>query len=161
MRTEERKPLRLDSYDYSQPGTYFVTICTLDRSKLFWSAPPVGQGLCPCLSVEGNIAGKELETLAARFPSVTVDKYVIMDDHIHALLTLDRQGQSPCPTLGAVIGAYKSITTKRINEVRETQGKRVWQRRFYDHVIRDENDFLTKWNYIDTNPCRRREQNEE
>ena len=68
------------------------------------------------------------------------------------------QGQSPCPTLGAVIGAYKSITTKRVNERMGTPGSKLWQFRFYDHVIRDDNDFLTKWNYIDINPARRGEE---
>lgn len=156
----ERKSIRLTGYDYAQSGSYFVTICTQGRVKMFWEGKSVGQGLCPCLSLVGEIAEEEIKALSKRFPSVVLDKYVVMADHIHLLLTMERQGQSPCPTLGEVIGAYKSITTKRINRCMSTPGQKVWQARFYDHVIRDENDFLTKWNYIDTNPLNGEESEE-
>ena len=151
---DTRKDIRLRDYDYSQRGAYFVTICTQNRRNVFWRSAPVGQGLCPCLSAQGCIAKEELELLADRFPSVRLDKYVVMDNHVHVLLTLTRQGQSPCPTLGAVIGAYKSITTKRINMMQGTPGEKLWQFRYYDHIIRDDNDFLTRWAYIDANPAR-------
>ena len=151
---ETRKNIRLRGYDYGRDGAYFVTVCTQNREKRFWSNPPVGQGLCPCLSREGEIVREEIKSIGTRFPSVAVEKFVVMDNHIHILLSLLRQGQSPCPTVGGVIGALKSITTKRINALRNTPGEKLWQFRYYDHIIRDENDFLTKWHYIDTNPAR-------
>ena len=155
MTMETRKSIRLSGYDYSQQGAYFITVCTRNREPLFWvRSAPVGQGLCPCLSPEGIIVRDEIDALEARFPSVHIEKYVVMDDHIHILFHLTRQGQSPCPTIGAIIGALKSITTKRINGMRGTPGWKLWQFRYYDHVIRDDNDFLIKWNYIDTNPAR-------
>ena len=154
---ETRKNIRLPGFDYSGEGAYFVTICTQDRKKIFWRCSPVGQGLCPCLSPEGAIVRDETEALEERFSSVKIGKYVVMDDHVHILLRLVRQGQSPCPALGAVIGALKSITTKKINERRNTPGEKLWQFRYYDHIIRDDNDFMSRWNYIDPNPARWRE----
>ena len=152
---EGRKSIRLEGYDYAGQGAYFVTICSRNREPVFWSNPPVEQGLCPCLSPQGEIAQEEILALSRRFSSVVIDKYVVMDDHVHILLTTTWQGQSPCPTLGTVIGAYKSVTTKRVNLLQGTPGYKLWQFRYYDHVIRDDNDFLTKWNYIDSNPVRR------
>lgn len=151
----ERKDLRLKGYDYSRAGAYFVTVCIKDREKILWDpAAPVGQGLGPCLSPAGIIVQKEIEALAGRFPGVTVDKYVVMEDHVHILLTFSGQGQSPCPTLGAVIGAFKSLTTKKINVMLSTPGRKIWQWRFHDHIIRDEQDYRARWAYIDTNPAR-------
>jgi REP element-mobilizing transposase RayT len=110
---------------------------------------------------------EEIENLSQRFSTVDIEKYTVMPNHVHILLTLKRQGQSPCPTrsahektLGGILGAYKSITTKKLNQMDRTPGRKIWQFRYYDHVIRDENDFLTKWNYIDTNPARWREDEE-
>ena len=157
MSGQTRKPVRLRGYDYSSGGTYFVTICSQDRKRIFWSEQPVGQGLSPCLSPAGLIVQEEIEALPERFPSILIDNYVVMDNHVHILLTITRQGQSPCPTLGAVIGACKSITTKRINKMWNTLGRRLWQWRFHDHIIRDEADYLSRWTYIETNPARRRE----
>ena len=157
MKQGPRKTIRLPGYDYSRPGAYFVTTCTIGREPLFWrEVPVVGQGLYPCLSSAGTIAREELEQLPIRFPSVVIEQYVIMSDHIHLLLTL-RQGQSPCPTLGDVVGAYKSIVTKGINRLYGTPGTKIFQRRYYEHVIRNEEDFLSTWQYIQSNPARWRE----
>jgi len=136
--------------------------------------PCVGQGLCPCLSPRGTIVEEELKALSDRFPSVWLEKYVVMPDHVHLLLTLQRQGQSPCPTLtagdrqdpalavgdgnsptlGAVVGAFKSVSTKRINQEQGTPGEKIWQARYYEHIVRNEPDFLSIWQYIQENPAR-------
>lgn len=163
-----RKSIRLNGYDYSQVGAYFVTICTQIRAPLFWQRnSSVGQGLCLCLPSEsacppsfdppglsalGHIVQNELEALPERFPSVILDKYVVMPDHIHVILIFTRQGQSPCPTLGAVVEAFKSITTKQINRYWETPGQKIWPFRYHDHIIRNEADYRRIWQYIDTNP---------
>lgn len=157
MNRGPRKNIRLSGYDYSRVGAYFVTICTTGRAPIFWK-----DFLFPELSPSGMIAAEEIRVLEDRFPSVRIEKYVIMPDHVHILLTLrrqgqsgeGRQGQSPCPTLGSVVGAYKSISTKRINRETGAPGEKIWQPRYYEHIVRGEEDFLTIWQYIQENPAR-------
>lgn len=103
---------------------------------------------------------EELENLQSRFPALTIDQAAIMPNHIHLLLRISA-GASPRPTEGSretsvidVVRVLKSITTRRWNALRGTAGRRLWQSSFYDHVIRDENDYLTKWDYIATNLAR-------
>ena len=93
MNRGPRKNIRLSGYDYSRVGAYFVTICTTERAPMFWR-----DFLCPELSPSGVIAAEEIRALEDRFSSVRIEKCVIMPDHVHILLTLKRQGQSPCPT---------------------------------------------------------------
>jgi len=161
----KRKIIRLQEYDYSSKGCYFITICSQQRMNLFGEIP-VGQGLCPCrLSNIGEIINHEIKQLSPRFPNITIDKYVIMPNHVHLLMIIqnvsqeqeiERQGQSPCPTptIGDVIGALKSISTKKANERDDTRGRKVWQFRYHDHVIRDEEDYRQIWQYIDENPAK-------
>jgi REP element-mobilizing transposase RayT len=149
MNRGPRKNIRLSGYDYSRVGAYFVTICTTERAPMFWR-----DFLCPELSPSGVIAAEEIRALEDRFSSVRIEKCMIMPDHVHMLLTLKRQGQSPCPTLGSVVGAYKSISTKRINRETGALGEKIWQPRYYEHVIRGEEDFLATWRYIEENPAR-------
>ena len=161
-----RKQIRLQNYDYSENGAYFITICTYERKCILGTIPKipnvcVGQGLCSCqLSEFGIIVNEEIENLTSRYNHINIDKYVIMPDHLHMLLSinkpLQRQEQSPCPTISDVICTLKSITTKRINKQRGTSGKTIWQSRFIDHVIRNEQDYLKHWEYIDNNPIRKR-----
>ena len=155
-----RKRLRLPAHDYRAPGSYFITLCTKDRRHTL--SEVVGQGLCPCrLLPLGRIAEEELRALPARFPSVQIDYYTIMPNHIHLLVTLSgmRQGQSPCPTeggpdLGAVMGAFKSITTKRANQADAVRGRKVWHTRYYEHAVRNEQDYREIWRYIAENPAK-------
>ena len=154
-----RKNIRLKGYDYGGNGAYFLTICTEDRERLLGEVI-VGQGLCSCrLTDIGNLVECETKKLSERFLNVTIDKYVIMPNHVHIIIFLEqsqneRQEQSPCPTIGDIMCAYKSITTKLCNRADNITGRRIWQFRYHDHIIRDEEDYLMKWNYIDTNPAR-------
>lgn len=79
-----------------------------------------------------------------------------MPNHIHLLLSIDRGSGTgdPSPTLGNVIGWYKYMATKRINEKAGTSGTRIFQRSYHDHVIRNEKDYRMIWNYIEGNPMR-------
>ena len=101
MNRGPRKNIRLSGYNYRRIGAYFVTICTTERAPMFWR-----DFLCPKLSASGMIVKEEINALEVRFPSVRIEKKVIMPDHVHILLTLkrrseeERQGQSPCPTRG-------------------------------------------------------------
>ena len=145
---QERKRNRLCNYDYGQNGAYFITICTKDRKQIL--SKIVGDGF-PVPNLPGRIAEEMIEQVMIRYPSVSVDKYVIMPDHIHLLLRIEGTG-NPSPTLGNVIGWYKYQTTKRINQTDATQGLQVFQRSYYEHVIRNQQDYDSVWEYIENNP---------
>lgn len=151
MELFERKPNRIAEYDYSLNGAYFVTICTENRSKTLSSI--VGDG-SPVPKPTGLIAEKMIRQLPNKYPTVTVDKYIIMPDHIHLLLQIDCDigTGNPSPTLGNIIGWYKYQVTKQTNSSLGTPGHKVFQRSYYDHVIRNQQDYNEVWEYIDNNP---------
>ena len=147
---QTRKSLRLPAYDYSQDGVYFITICTAGKKKCLSDVRRGGVLPRPL----GTIVEKEILAMS-RYCGITIDKYIIMPNHVHILLTIQRAGQSPAPTpgLSAIVGAFKSITTKEGNRIANTPGKKLWQRSYYDHVIRNDADYLRAWQYIDENPA--------
>ncbi len=152
-----RKHVRLKEYDYSQNGAYFVTICTKDRRNIL--SDIVGRGLAPAevrLTGCGRVVETELFALPVRYGTVRVEKYVIMPNHIHVLFLFGSEaaGASPRPTLMQVIGTFKSLSTRHWNEDAGTAGEKLWQSGFHEHIIRDDNDFLLHWQYIDQNPAR-------
>lgn len=115
MDLPKRKPTRLKGFDYSTIGAYFITICVKERKQLL-SKIVVGQGLAPAenrLTVYGKIAQEQIESLEIRYSGIRIDKYVIMPNHIHILIsnTDIAAGASPCPTISDIICAFKSITT--------------------------------------------------
>ena len=149
MELSERKPNRLRDYNYSTNGAYFVTICTQDRKKIL--SDIVGDGF-PVPKPYGMIAEKFIEQIPAKYPSVSVDKYVIMPDHIHLLLRMDCGTGNPSPTLGTIIGWYKYQVTKQINLLQNPKNEKIFQRSYYDHVIRNQQDYDEIWQYIKHNP---------
>ena len=176
MEFPKRKPTRLKKYDYSQNGYYFVTICTHNKKHIFGNI--VGQGSIPS-QCEGNVAKRQRETasvrgapaeinlsecgkiaeseitnLENRYKHVKIDKYVIMPNHIHAIIIIDKYtaGASPCPTLSEVICSFKSITTRKCHNINPDQ--KIWQTSFHDHIIRGEDDYFEIWEYIDGNPAK-------
>ena len=151
MELPKRKPNRICDYDYSQNGVYFVTVCTQDRRKILSNL--VGDGF-PVPKPYGVIAEEVIRQIPNKYPTVSIDKYVIMPDHIHMLLRIDRDPGTgnPSPTLGNVVGWYKYQVTKQINMLSGTQGERILQRSYYDHVIRNQQDYDETWQYIENNP---------
>lgn len=151
MEFSQRKPNRLNEYDYSQNGAYFVTICTQDRKPIL--SQIVGDGF-PVPKAAGKIAEEYIRKIPEKYPSVLVDNFVIMPDHIHILLRFnsDQGTGNPSPTLGSVIGWYKYQVTKLVNERLNTQGEKFFQRSYYDHVIRNQQDYDEIWLYIENNP---------
>ena len=120
----KRKPTRLKNYDYSGDGAYFITICTHNRKKLFSNI--VGQGLAPAeiqLSKFGEIANAEILALENRYNNIKIDKYVIMPNHIHAIIIINREtaGASPCPTLSVIFTIFTANSidnsTKRLSAI--------------------------------------------
>ena len=169
----KRKHPRLKEYDYSLNGYYFVTICSKNMRHIFGKVEPssVGRGLAPAaqivperkvyLSQCGLIARQELLALESRYAFVRIDKFVIMPNHIHAIIVLDGEtaGASPRPTLSDIVCTFKSLTTRACNALSEQQGSSVFQTSFYDKIIRNEEGYLSAWQYIDENP--RKWQNDE
>ncbi len=164
MRTEidfmtlpERKQIRLPDYDYSEPGAYFVTLCTEKRVRVL-SDIIVGQGLAPAeirLSRYGEIAKEQLLLLQERYTNVRIDKFVIMPDHIHVIIVLenDAAGASPRPTLPEIMCVYKSLTTRMCKKA-GFKGTKLFQYSYFDHVIRNRHDYEETWKYIESNPYR-------
>ena len=159
MELPKRKPLRLPDYDYSGPGAYFVTICTHDR-RCILSRIPVGEGLAPPaveLSPVGQCVKEQVLALPKRYPSVRIDNYVIMPNHVHLLVSFDPDpggaspspadpdpgGASPSPTLSDVVRVLKSLSTRLSRG--HLGDLPLWQRSFHEHVIRSERDYREIW----------------
>ena len=144
-----RKPIRLQNFDYSQNGYYFITICTHKRKNIL-SNIIVGEGLCALPSIEltsiGKFVNESIEYINENYDGFVVEKYVIMPNHIHMIISKQTGGHRDPPLqIYDIIGNFKSFTTHKY-------GNTLWQRSFHDHIIRGGDDYLEIWNYIDTNP---------
>ena len=141
MELPQRKKIRAGEYDYSQCGAYFVTICTQNRRPILSNI--VGDDAHIVPKRYGQIAEKYLKTAAE------IEKYVIMPDHIHMLIRLEEQGaekRSPqASRIASIVRSIKTLTTKEI-------GEPIFQRSYYDHVIRNQRDYNEIWEYIENNP---------
>ena len=154
----KRKHPRLADYDYSANGAYFVTICSQNKRHIF--SRIVGRGLAPAepispeYTIYGKIAQQQFDLLEERYPGLTVDRCVIMPNHIHAVLLLehDAAGASPRPTLMDIICAYKSLTTRECRKHGLTG--RLFQSSFYEHIVRGREDYEDICRYIEENPLR-------
>ena len=119
----------------------------------------VGDGFpVPILTAYGVVCDKNINLITERFNTIFVDKYVIMPNHIHILLVVqnpdiiaDGTG-NPSPTIGNVIGWLKYQVTKQVNESYGIAGQKIFQRSYYDHIIRTEKEYRIIWKYIDENP---------
>ena len=153
----KRKNIRLKDFDYSQNGCYFITICTHKRQKLFGEI--VGETLCglPCKMIE-----KWFNEIENKFTDVKICDYVVMPDHVHFIIskTGDHMDQSTGDHIGSplpdIVGWFKTMTTNEyIKRVKEQEYlpfyQKVWQRGYYEHIIRDENDYMVKSKYIMNN----------
>ncbi len=144
MELPKRKLPRLRGFDYSTENYYYVTICTADKKHLFWERGS--------LSEMGQIAKEELENISGHYAHVVVDQYVVMPNHVHAIIVIGCHMQAEkLPALSAVVGAYKAGVSRRIHEKHPTV--KVWQKSFYDVVIRNDQMYREVWKYIDGNPA--------
>ena len=154
MEMPKRKRTRLKWYDYSSNGAYFITICTKDRKELLSKIATNNENKCADnqLNRYGKIAKIQIEELENRYKNVKVDKYVIMPNHIHLLISIDNQavGASPNPTISDIICTLKSIVT-RLCHTQGLKDRYLFQSSFHDHIIRGEKDYIKIWEYIDTN----------
>lgn len=171
-----RKSTRLSDFDYSHVGAYFITICARERQDLLAQiiepkqsftvgeglAPPTNHRLFECkgnvcahLKPCGKIAEEQLLSLETRYPHIVITDYVIMPDHVHAIIVLRELagGPRPSPTLDDIICAYKSLTARVCKQICGVE--KIFQRSYFDHIIRDKDDYELKRNYIYENPKRR------
>ncbi len=143
--TYRRRTLRLPKHDYTWTGAYYVTICAAQLEPFFD---------IPELRI---ILEESWHALPERFPGVTLDEFIIMPDHVHFILWLDGTKEH-APTLGQVVGTYKSITTVTwLNYIKAHNMSwpgHVWQRNYYERVLRDKPEVVQKRQYIRDNPKR-------
>jgi len=167
MIKKQRKSLRLRHYDYSQAGLYFITICIQQHKCLF------GQIKDEIMVL--NDAGKEINQcwleITHHFPSVKLHQHVIMPNHLHGIIELvgaplvgalsskNAQPQGIAPTIGTIVGAFKSLSTNCYIKGVKKNGwqpfdRKLWQRNYYEHIIRSDESHLKIIEYIDTNALR-------
>jgi REP element-mobilizing transposase RayT len=175
-----RRSIRLPGYDYSQPGEYFITICTYERQCSFGEI--IGGEMK--LNSLGQIVYAEWFKTAQLRPYVELylEEFVVMPNHIHGILHINESDQPvntntnsvgalrcnaltppndqhvqmnpPLPhSLSAIIRAYKSAVTYTINAQNHTPGIPVWQRNYYEHIIQTEKEYISIENYIENNPA--------
>jgi len=158
-----RKSIRLKEYDYSQPGEYFITICTYKHKCIFGDI--INEEMR--LSEEGEIVQRCLNEIPYYYPNIELDTYVIMPNHIHCIINLIEpvgaihesplqmtQNQRRIMQLSKIVGRFKMTSAKKINIINNTGGVPVWQRNFYEHIIRNETDLINTRDYIINNPLK-------
>ena len=195
-----RHTIRLQGYDYTQSGAYFITICTDQKECIFGKIDSGAMQLSPL----GEIAYYQWLQLPKRFTNIVLDAFVIMPNHMHGIIVITEMdvnqngrgeagdtryaSQSLIPkspasplqpdkmphqtpainpgkpkestrpngtipgSIGAFIQNYKSLTTRKINMILRTKNQSIWQRNYYEHIIRDENDYARIVDYIENNP---------
>jgi REP element-mobilizing transposase RayT len=155
-----RRSIRLKNYDYTTGGAYFVTICAHHRESLFGE---VKDGVMR-LNDHGVIARTAWEDLPNDYDGVRLDAFVVMPNHVHGIVWLQDTvgaGFKPAPTprpnrhgLPEFVRAFKTFSSRRINERRRTTGRPVWQRGYYEHVVRNMESLQRIEEYILSNPSR-------
>lgn len=175
-----RRSIRLKGYDYTANGAYFVTLCTDHRRHLFGSIEDASLVPTPA----GTIAEERWFALPEHHPGVTLDEFVVMPDHIHGIIIIDRaapppsadeleegleqailahddEGSTPMSrpkgapsgSLGAIIGSYKSSVSRHINKLNGTPGAPIWQRDYWERIIRHDRALFFIRRYIRNNPA--------
>jgi REP element-mobilizing transposase RayT len=138
-----RRSIRLKGYDYSRSGAYFVTICLNGREPYFE------------IPVVRNIVEDAWKALPQRFPTIELDEFIVMPDHVHFILWLNPDRKSR-PTLSMIVNAYKSLTARaalsHLRTLGDICGNQFWQQRFYDHIICNDEELLAIRRYICDNP---------
>jgi REP element-mobilizing transposase RayT len=169
-----RKSIRLRAYDYSQPGAYFITICTHQRQPLFGDI--VDDGMM--LNAAGLMVEKCWREIPQHYPGIELGEQVVMPNHFHGIVhisdahhvgaqfiaphncdqcpidqsAMNQGAMNRAPTVGDIIRGFKARCTHGINKVNSTTGQPVWQRNYYEHIIRNDQAYQNIVEYICTNP---------
>ncbi len=159
-----RKTIRLSDYDYSQAGGYFITICTCHREYLFGQVT----NHQIVLNEAGDMVKRWWLKLADKFSDIELDSCVVMPNHIHKIIMVSRKRvgaihELPLPRdrierrrmlIPKMIGYFKMNSAKCINLLCDTRGHSLWQRNYYEHVIRNEGELFRIRDYIQNNPLK-------
>lgn len=158
-----RQSIRLKGYDYTQTGAYFVTICTYQRNCLFGEIVDGEMRL----NINGEIAKGSWLSITRHFPNVELDEFVIMPNHLHGIIIIveneSRQDFSQSSfhfkingtqsqSLAAIIQNYKSVSSRKINQIYKAKGNGIWQGNYYEHIIRNQETLNNIRQYILSNP---------
>jgi len=158
----QRKLLRLKGHDYSLNNLYFITVCVNNRHHLFGEIDPkynVGVTLCGRPHNPDKMIEKWLLEIENKFPFANIESYIVMPDHIHFILHCeDKTGDHTGSPLHSVIGWFKTMTTNEYikgvkSGIYEPFDKRLWQRGYFDHIIRNDSDLINIREYIENNVC--------
>ena len=147
MREEDRKRMRLRDFDYTSEGAYFLTLCLQKKLSLFENHRAK------------EMVEKWIVEIENKYENVTVDCYVVMEDHVHLILFITEGNQI---SLSEIMKWFKTMTTNEYirgvrDRVYEPFEKKLWQRSFYDHIIRNDEDLNEKREYVMNNPAKKRE----
>ncbi len=160
MRDLKRKSIRLKTFNYSQVGAYYITLCSLNRTCLFGE-------ICDdqvTLSPFGKIVFYEWLNTPILRPNIQLDEFIVMPNHSHGIIIINEtcrgvlqyaptnMFRSPLQTVGAIVRGFKSAVTNKINILRKSPGQPVWQRNYFEHIIRDDSDMERIREYIYNNP---------
>jgi putative transposase len=159
-----RRSIRLSGYDYSQPGAYFLTLCTQDRACLFGEI--VDDEMWA--NDMGLIVAECWLDISNHFPNAELDKYVIMPNHIHGIVNIIRARHAvpqPMPpyeqfgrpvsgSIPTLVRSFKSAVTNSINKLRKSPRQTIWQRNYWEHIVRDEIELHHLLEYIRDNPIK-------
>ena len=177
-----RKNIKLQGYDYSQAGYYFLTICINGRHKMSGKVvgnarransvrdgvPQSGPGV-PYVELNeiGKMIKQHIDKMSVVYSSIKVDKYIIMPNHIHMIIAIENSnitktnGTSSRTEFAQCAFPIKSILAKIINAFKSLTsrqfGESIWQRSYHDHIIRNETEYNKIWQYMDENPARWKE----
>jgi REP element-mobilizing transposase RayT len=165
-----RRSIRLSEYDYRSEGAYFVTICSYDRACLFGDIVKDAM----VLNHWGEIVRSCWTAIPSHFPNIELDSFLIMPNHVHGIIVITEAGSpaemaslvgaqhaAPSPkqpavqpgSLGAIIRSFKSATTQILNKQRGTPGAKLWQRNYFEKIIRDQSMLDATRLYLETNPA--------
>ena len=144
MNHPHRKSPRLRTYNYAKNGSYLLKICTQNDAEILSKVVNKSTGVLE-LTEYGRIAEKYIKELPNKYPHISVDCCVILPDMIQLLLTLEREDdydeQAEMYSLEKAMGWLKYFMTKEINKLKDTPGQKVFQRSYFDHIVRNEQDY--------------------
>ena len=165
---KHRRSIRMCGYHYSSCGAYFITICSFERKNIFGEIVD-GKML---LNDYGLVVQEHWSAVPDHFPFAELSGHVVMPNHFHGIIFINAEEGEAClaPTmhtafstpravikpnsLGAIIAAFKSSVTKRINELRRSPGSPVWQRNYFEHIVRNDEEMFQIQEYIESNPLK-------
>ncbi|NDV83121.1 transposase [Bacteroides sp. 51] len=142
-----RRSIRLKEYDYSKEGCYFITLCTINKECLFGEI----KENTIILNKTGKLIIETWGWLQQQYTFMTIHEWTIMPNHLHAIIELK---DTATKNLGGIIGAFKTVSTKKFNQIITQNNIQLWQRNYYEHIIRDSRSYDSIINYIRTNPER-------